>query len=277
MRLFSITIIVSLALAMTSAQTPAPRMKRLLAIGATKGYEHDSVPYALATMWRLGRETGLWETYIRTDTACVTKKKRGKNGKNLDDFDAVYFYTTGTLDMDDEQQAALLSFVHDDGKGFIGGHSATDTFYDWPAYGEMIGGYFNDHPWHQKVRINIEDRQFPGMSQFGPQLVVNDEIYQLKDYWRDKVHVLMTLDTSSVDLTKLNVHRTDKDFALAWVRAYGKGRVFSSPLGHEQALYDRPDMQTMYVEAVKWAMGMTEADVTPRPLMNTDTPLMLDK
>ena len=263
-----------LALAMTSGQTAAPRKKRLLVIGATKGYEHDTVPYAMGTLWKLGKETGLWETYIRTDSACITKAKREKNGKNLNDFDAVYFYTTGELDMNEEQKAALLSFVHDDGKGFIGGHSATDTFFHWTAYGDMLGGYFDQHPWHQEVRINIEDARFPGMSQFGPQLTVNDEIYQLTNYSRDKVRVLMSLDTSSVDMTKKDVHRTDGDFAIAWARTYGKGRVFNCSLGHEQAVYDRPDIQKMYVEAVKWAMGMTDADVTPRPKMNTDMPVL---
>ncbi len=274
MKFTRVALALALALTMTSAQTPrnAPRKKRLLCIGETKGFQHDSVPYAMATLWELGKETGLWETYIRTDSQLVTKKKLDKNAKNLDYFDAVFFYTTGTLDMDDEQKAALLSFVHDDGKGFIGGHSATDTFFDWPEYGDLVGGYFDGHPWHQQVRINVEDNQFPGMRQFGPQITLTDEIYQLKNFSRDKARVLMTLDTSSVDMTKKDIHRADGDFALAWIRNYGKGRVFSSPLGHENQIYDRPDMRTLYVEAVKWVMGITEADATPRPRMNTDMP-----
>ncbi len=272
-----IAVAACLALAPTGGLWSAPQKKRLLVIGASQGYEHDSAPYAMGTLWRLGQETGLWETYLRTDTACITKKKREKNGKNLNDFDAVYFYTTGELAMDEEQKQALLSFVHDDGKGFIGGHTGTDTLFTWPAYGDMIGGYFDQHPWHQEARINIEDGKFPGMRQFGPQFVINDEIYQLKNYSREKVRVLMSLDTTSVDLTKPGVHRTDKDFPVAWARMYGKGRVFSCTLGHEQAVYDRPDIQRMYVEAIKWAMGLTEADVTPRPIMNTDIPMVSDK
>jgi len=254
-----------LVLAIAGAQS-LPRKKRLLCIGETKGFEHDSVPYAMGTLWKLGNETGLWETYIRTDTELITKKKLDKNAKNLDDFDAVFFYTTGTLDMNAEQKAALLSFIRDDGKGFIGGHSATDTFFDdWPEYGEMLGGYFNDHPWHQQVRINVEDRDFPATRHLPAQLTLTDEIYQMKNFSRDKVRVLLSLDTSSVDMSNPRVHRTDGDFALAWVRNYGKGRVFSSPLGHEQQIYDRPDMQKMYIEAVKWVMGLTDGDATPRP------------
>ena len=76
----------------------------------------------------------------------MTKKKLEGNAKNLDYFDAVIFYTTGELPLDDEQKAALLSFVREDGKGFIGVHSAADTSIQWPEYGEMIGGWFDQHP-----------------------------------------------------------------------------------------------------------------------------------
>src|SRR5438270_12492990 len=102
--------------------------KKLLAIGEEKGYRHESMSHALATIERLGRETGFWDTTIRTDTEALTKKKLEYNAKNLNDFDAVLFYTGGTLEMDDQQKADLLSFVRDDGKGFIGIHSATITF-----------------------------------------------------------------------------------------------------------------------------------------------------
>ena len=112
-----------------SAQTPR---KRVLAIGEVKGFQHDSVSHALASVQRWGKETGLWDTYIRTDSQLITKKKLSGNAKNLDYFDAVLFYTTGELPMDDEQKASLLSFVREEGKGFIGVHSAADTFYQWP-------------------------------------------------------------------------------------------------------------------------------------------------
>ena len=248
-----------------SPQEQVATRKRLLAIGMSAGFQHDSVTYGLATLWKIGQESGLWDTYIRTDTQLLTKKKLDMNGKNLDYFDAVVFYTTGELPMDDEQKASLLSFVKDDGKGFLGVHSATDTFYKWPEYGEMIGGYFNDHPWHKKVRVNVEDRDFAATKHFPPSFEITDEIYQFKNYSRDRVRVLMTLDPNSVDLTGPRVHRTDRDFALTWVRNYGKGRVFYSALGHEYQVWDRPDIQKMWLEAVKWAMGLTPGDATPRP------------
>jgi hypothetical protein len=96
------------------AQTVAQPQKHLLIIGEEKGYRHDAVSHAMATLERLGRETGLWTTTIRTDTEVLTKKKLEYNAKNLNDFDAVLFYTGGSLEMNPEQKAALLSFVHDD-------------------------------------------------------------------------------------------------------------------------------------------------------------------
>jgi hypothetical protein len=244
----------------------AAAKKRLLAIGEEKGYRHEAVSHALATIERLGRETGLWETTIRTDTEALTKKKLEYNAKNLNDFDAVLFYTGGTLEMDSQQKADFLSFVRDDGKGFIGVHSATITFTGWPEYGDMIGGYFDEHPWGTfDAPILVEDPEFPGMKQWPPAFVLKDEIYQIRNFSRDKVRVLMRLDASKLDLTNPRVHRQDRDFAVSWAKMYGKGRVFYSTLGHPGENWDRPDMQTMYVAAIKWAMGLVDVDVTPRP------------
>ena len=201
----------------------------------------------------------MWDTYIRTDSQLLTKKKLEGNAKNLDYFDAVFFYTTGTLDLDDSQKADLLAFVKEDGKGFLGSHSATDTYYDWPEYGDLIGAYFNEHPWGQvKCRIKVEDRGFPATKHFPAQIDMYDEMYQFKaPYSRDKLRVLMSIDPGSVDLANPRVHRTDKDFAVTWVHQYGKGRVFYSSLGHREEVWDRKDIQTMWIEGIKWAMGLT--------------------
>ncbi|MCC6588395.1 MAG: ThuA domain-containing protein [Bryobacterales bacterium] len=264
MRLVRSAVIVLVVACLAQAQAQAPR-KRVLAIGAVKGFQHDATSYGLATIWKLGQDSGLYDTYIRTDTQLLTKKKLDANAKNLDYFDAVVFYTTGELDMDASQKADLTSFVRD-GKGFVGVHSAIDTFYQWPEYGEMVGGYFDLHPWNQfQAPIVVEDPQNPIVKHFPPAFSVMDEIYQVKDFSRDRVRVLMSLDPEKVDLKNKNVRRTDKDFPVAWIRNYGKGRVFYSTLGHREDSWARPDVQKMWLEAMKWALGMTEADATPRP------------
>lgn len=261
MRLLAV-LCLGLSGAAAFAQTPR---KKVLAVGASGGFQHDSVSHALGTIWKLGQRTGLWDTYIRTDTQLLTRKKLEANAKNLAYFDAVFFYTSGELPMDDEQKAALLSFVRDDGKGFAGAHSATDTFYQWPEYGEMIGGYFDLHPWHKNVGIWVEDRKFPATRHFPERIEITDEIYQFRNYSRERVRVLMSLDVSTVDLNKKEVRRTDRDFAVTWARNYGKGRVFYSSLGHREAVWDRPDIQRMWIEGISWALGMEPGDATPRP------------
>ena len=250
-----------------AGQAHEPPKKHLLVLGEEKGYRHDSVSHALATIEHLGDKTGLWETTIRTDTEAVTKKKLEFNAKNLDDFDAVLFFTGGELEMDAQQKADLLSFVHDDGKGFIGVHSATITFTSWPEYGEMIGGYFDEHPWGTfPAPILVEDPLFPGMQQWPRSFVLKDEIYQIRNYSRDKVRVLMRLDASMLDLSNAKVHRTDRDFAVTWVKKYGKGRVFYSTLGHPKENWDDLRLQEMYIGAIKWALGLVDAEVTSQPM-----------
>jgi hypothetical protein len=158
------------------------------------------------------------------------------SAENLRDFDVLYFFTSGELALSDQQKADLLSFVGE-GKGFGGVHSATDTLYTWPEYGDLIGAYFNGHPWAQEVSIRVEDPDHPTMRGLGSSFRISDEIYQFRDFSRDRIHVLMSLDTSSVDLTKPGVAREDGDFPLAWAKSYGKGRVFYSSLGHASATW----------------------------------------
>ena len=263
MRTISLVLLLAISAGGTHA---AGAKKRLLAIGEEKGYRHEAVSHALATIERLGRETGIWDTTIRTDTEALTKKKLEYNAKNLNDFDAVLFYTGGTLEMDDEKKADFLSFIHDDGKGFIGVHSATITFTDWPEYGDMIGGYFDEHPWGTfDAPIIVEDPSFPGMKQWPPAFVLRDEIYQMRNFSRDKVRVLMRLDASKLDLSNPRVHRKDRDFAVTWAKMYGKGRVFYSTLGHTEESWQDPDIRKMYFEAIKWVLGMTEGSTASHP------------
>ncbi len=247
-------------------QQAAPKKKRLLVIGAVEGFQHDATSYAMATLWKLGQESGLWETYIKTDVQLLTKKKLGGNAKNLDYFDAVAFYTTGELKMDDEQKAALMSFIKADGKGFIGVHSAPDTFYKWPEYGEMLGGYFDGHPWNTfQAPILLEDPTHPIVQHFPKEFTILDEIYQSKDYSREKSRVLLRMNENKLDMTKKGIKRADKDFAIAWVKEYGKGRVFYSTLGHTEESWNDKNVQKMWLEAVKWALKLTDGSAEPRP------------
>ena len=244
-------------------------LKHVLVIGQTKGFEHDSISAAMAAIYNMGQESGLWDTEFRTDTELLTKKDLGRNAKNLNYFDVLIFAsTTGELDMDDSQKADMLSFIHDDGKGFVGIHAAMDTNYKWPEYGEMIGGWFDQHPWMTfNAPIINEDPNFPATRHFPAAFVKYDEIYQPKAWSRDKVNVLLSLDADKLDYKAGGdrVHRTDHDFAVAWSKMYGKGRVFYSTLGHTEEAWQDPDIRKMYFEAIRWTLGMTEGSTASHP------------
>jgi len=265
MRILSSLLALSLAFGtVVCAQQNAPKRKKLLIIAQTKGFTHDSISHGLATIEHLGQQSGLWDTYFRTDTQLITKKKLTGNAKNLDFFDAIAFFTTGELDLDDSQKADLLSFVKEEGKGFIAMHTGGDTMYKWPEYGEMVGGYFDGHPWNTfNAPVIVEDRSNMIVKQFPAEFVINDEIYQYKDWSRDKVRVLMRLDEKKLDLKNPRVKREDHDFAVAWVKSYGNGRVFATTLGHKEEVYDNPDVQQMFREAIKWAMKLTDGPTAP--------------
>jgi hypothetical protein len=255
---------------------PAPHakqihLKHVLVIGQTKGFEHDSVPDAMAAIYNMGHDTGLWDTTMRTDTELLTKKDLGRNAKNLNYFDVIVFAsTTGELDLDDSQKADIISFVKEDGKGFVGIHAALDTNYKWPEYGEMIGGWFDQHPWFTfNAPIINEQPDFPAVRHFPHEFVKYDEIYQPKDWSRDKVNVLLSLDDSRLDYSNNpRIHRQDHDFAVAWAKMYGKGRVFYSTLGHTEEAWDDPDIRKMYFEAIKWVLGMTNGSTASHPKVN---------
>ncbi len=267
--------------ALLAQSTPAPAKKHLLAIGDVRsGYQHDSVSHALATIDRLGYESGVYVTYIRTDSQLLTKGKIERhdprtpdlganiNAKNLDYFDAIFFMGTGENDLTDQQKKDLLSFVHDDGKGFVAAHTGDDAFFTWPEFGEMVGGYFDNHPWGVfDAPVVVEDPSFPAMKAFPLTFSIRDEIYVHKaPFSREKVNVLASLDAGHLDYAKAqNLHRTDKDFPVAWSKMYGKGRVFYSTFGHAAETWDDPGVQKMYLEAIKWSLGLTEGSAAPHP------------
>ena len=100
---------------------------------------------------------------------------------------------------------------------------------------------------------------------------LKDEIYQIKDFSRDHVRVLLSLDSSKLDLSKKGVHRQDRDFPVIWARNHGKGRVLYNGLGHTREVWDRPEIEQMWLEMVQWSMGLTPADASPARAPCDDT------
>ncbi len=262
-----IALLALVSVSVAQPQRPPRTKKRVMAVGMTVGFYHDSTTEALVTVEKLGRESGLWDTYIYTDIEAITKIKQKGNKKNLDDFDAIFFMTTGELPFTEEQKKSFLAFIHDEGKGFIGAHCATDTFYQWAEYGEMLGGYFDHHPWNTfDAPIVVEDPSHPMVQHFPKEFTLKDEIYQFKNYNRDTMRVLMALDAKKLDLTRPNVKRADRDFAVSWVKRYGEGRVFYSTLGHTLESWRDPRVQKMWFEGIRWALKIGP-DVSTAPIV----------
>ncbi|HEX8029899.1 MAG TPA: ThuA domain-containing protein [Vicinamibacterales bacterium] len=260
---------------------PWPNSRKLLAVADVQsGFHHDSISHALATVEQIGRKANAFVTMIRTDSQLVTKGQivgkdryegRGVNARTLDYYDAIFMLPSGFGTMSEQQKKELLAYVHDEGKGLIVGHATGVAFTNWPEFGEMVGGYM-DSEFNANAKIIVEDPSFPGAMAFGgATFMFNDQHPVFKEpYSRDKVHVIMRLDPASLD-EKNRARRADGDFPVVWAKQYGKGRVFNVGWGHPDTTWDNPQFQAMMLEGIKWAMGVTKADVTPRPFPGATT------
>jgi len=233
-------------LGLLSVARAGPPIDRILYLTHSAGYRHEVLPLSGSVLHDLGENTGSFEVTASEDVSVLT-------AENLRHFAAVMFYTTGELPVTDGQKTALLDFVRSGG-GFLGVHSATDTFYSWPDYLKLIGGYFNGHPWHQAVRIAVAAPSDPLVSFLGTSLQIADEIYQISDFDYEGSHVLLRLDETSVDLTQSGVHRRFYGWPLAWTRTYGRGRVFYTALGHDEAVWRDPRYQRILLNAILWSI-----------------------
>lgn len=232
--------------------------------------QHESVGHALAVIEQLGYQSGLWDTFIRTDSNIISKtplKTDGtpaSGGPNLNNMDAIFFMGHREVPLDEKQKADLLSFVKDDGKGFVAAHVGLTALESWPEFGELLGARFDGHPISGPGKIINEDPTFPATKHLPASFDFSDEFYQPKAYSRDTLHVLLRLDLTGVP-ENASLHGKG-DYPLAWAKTYGKGRVFFGSFAHDAKTWDIRDVQVMYLEAMKWALGITDATLAPHPI-----------
>jgi type 1 glutamine amidotransferase/lysophospholipase L1-like esterase len=243
------------------AKAPAEPKKdrKMLVFSLTKGFRHGSIPHGVVAMNELGKKTGAFSIEHSEDPAVFTKE-------NLARFDAVMMLnTTGELFEEVEKKAALSEFVKS-GKGLVGIHSATDTFYSWPEYGEMMGGYFDGHPWHEEVTLKVEDPDHATCACFEHnKFVIKDEIYQYKEkpYSRDRLRVLLSLDPDGTNMSKGGMKRQDGDYAVGWVNKHGDGNIFYCNLGHRNETFCHPTVLQHFLAGIQFAFGDLAGDTTP--------------
>ena len=239
-----VNVCVCVAFAAACARTPTTPTQpaasqpaiRVLMLTATAGFRHDSISTARDVLTSIGPANGFAITATEDLSAFTTS--------NLAGFDVVMFnLTSGELPFTADQRNALVAFVNG-GKGFIGTHSATDTLYEWPDYGRLVGAYFKEHPWTQQGRVLVENASHPAAGVRDP-FTLEEEFYTFRENPRGRVQVLMTLDAASVGASG--------DFPLVWTQSFGSGRSYYNALGHFESTWRDPRFQAQMVAAIKWA------------------------
>ena len=241
------------------------------------GYVHSAIPYGKAALDILAEKTGAFTAEFNDDIAVFEPE-------SLERFDAVFFNNANSelflpanvhrlsdaerdtaLARDAELKQSLAEFIRN-GKSIVALHAALNIFNEWEEWGDILGGRFDNHPWHKEVTIRVEDPEHPLVQAFDePEFTDHDEIYQVKGpYSRETHRVLLSLDLEkSGEPNSDKIHRTDGDFALAWIKPYGEGRVFYCGLGHQHDLFWNPAILRFLLDGIQFATGDLEADMTP--------------
>ncbi len=282
-RTFKFISLCSLAVLLAAPTTFADaKTKRILFFSKSSGYEHsvikktnDLPSFAENILKELGAKNNIEFTF--------TKDGRLFTPENLAKYDAFFFYTTGDLTeegkdknppMSVEGKAAFLDAIKK-GKGFIGTHSATDTFHSpgnkehgearykddgeyADPYIKMIGAEFIKHGSQQTSQMICADKKFPGLSAVKSDFAPMEEWYSLKDF-ATNLHVLLIQETAGM---KGNVYQRPP-YPATWARMHGKGRVFYTSMGHREDVWTNPVFQEVLAGGINWAVRNVDADVKP--------------
>jgi type 1 glutamine amidotransferase len=278
----------SLGLALTgipqswiTAASDKPK-RRILFFSKSSGFEHsvikrtgDKPSFAEQILSELGPKLNIEFTFSKDGSLF--------SPSYFEPFDGIFFYTTGDLTtpgtdkqppMTAEGKQAFLDAIKN-GKGFIGTHSAADTFHTQPdsgdksqryqTYGEkadpyvrMIGAEFIKHGAQQVSKMRAMDSKFPGFAKYAEGFELQEEWYSLKEFQKN-LHVLLVQETETM---KGNEYKR-APYPATWARMYGKGRVFYTSMGHREDVWTNPLFQEILTGGIHWAVRNVEADVTP--------------
>jgi hypothetical protein len=255
------------------AAKPA-KERKILVFWLCQGFYHDALRYINAALEASGKRTGAFSVTTSDDMNAFEYA-------NLSQYDGVVFNNSTMLKFENtNHRAALIRFVKEDGKGAIGLHAGLDNFYTFPEAAEMMGGIFDAHPWNaggtwvirNELPAHPLNRAFSGAG-----FSIKDELYQFKTpYSRDLVKVLLSIDMrfesnrSGPSFNPEMVRRMDEDFAVSWLRTYGKGRVFYCGIGHNPEHSWNKAIQQHYLDGIQYALGDLAADAAPIPRPKRD-------
>lgn len=186
--------------------------------------------------------------WLESEGAAVTVSNTLDSYINLDlkSFDLiVQTWTMGTIT--GPQEKALLEAVKS-GVGIAGWHGGLgDSFRNNTEYQFMVGGQWVAHPGGViDYRVNITDTLDPvtkGLSDFD----MHSEQYYVQVDPNNKVLATTTFTDKNSSWIGGNV------IPVVWKKAYGKGRVFYSSLGHVAADYKVPQALEIQKRGIRWA------------------------
>lgn len=282
-------VVVGLLVLAKSGPAPAPDrgpeppqdVPRLLFLTHAGLYKHASLAPAEEAVEAWGREEGFRVTTVQGyEQDPDALELDFLTAEFLSRFDGLMMMTNGNLPVTEEQKAAIVDFVRR-GNGFVGVHNAALTFYDYPPFGEMLGGYFRrpvaqDH----LFVLRVEEETHPATRMLGASWPLVDELYLFgTDSWdpaapeenvdelfghripvgfsRDRVNVLLSIDTEESDLQGLPFLEEGGDYPQAWYQEFGEGRSFYTALGHTSRLWlHDPVFRAHLVGGIRWALGL---------------------
>lgn len=234
-----LTILIQVSIILPSIAQHAPQV---LVFSKTVGFRHDSIEKGAEAIQKLGREHN-FGVYHTEDAGIFTDDQ-------LQKYKAIVFLSTTGDILNPAQQSAFERFIQA-GNGFVGIHAASDTEYDWPWYGKMVGGYFESHPEVQSADIHVHDHTHPATAHLPEIWRHKDEWYDFKDLNKE-VNILMTIDEESYKGGKMGSFHP-----VSWYHAYDGGRAFYTALGHTKASYDDADFLQHLAGGIAYALGKT--------------------
>jgi type 1 glutamine amidotransferase len=252
------------------------KKQKVLYFTRSAGFEHSAVQrtggelgYSEKVLTEMGKRAGF-------EVEC-SKDGRVFDG-DLDQYDLIAFYTSGDLTQPNKQQTPpmtpkgkqkLLRTIAA-GKGFVGFHSASDSFHSRgrrdetqrkvDPYIAMLGGEFVTHGAQQEAAVLITSPNFPGVRDLRgtDRLVYNEEWYTLKNFAKD-LHVILVQQTEGM---KGDCYQRPP-FPCMWAHLHGKGRVFYTSFAHRHDVWDQPAVQKIILGGMAWAMGNVDAEIKP--------------
>jgi type 1 glutamine amidotransferase len=262
-----------------------PKKERtVLVFSRSWGYKHKVIPYGKKAFELIGSKSGAYNAVVSDDASLFEPHKLSK-------FDAVVFNNTNneiflpedfeSLSIEQQEKATKYeaqlkkSFVEflKSGKGLVVLHAGVASFRKWEEFEKIIGARFDNHPWNSgsTVTLKVEEPAHPLVKAFKTKnFEVTDEIYQVKaPYSRENLRVLLTIDTTKTDMSVKNIHRTDGDFAMSWIKNYEDGRIFYNALGHERHIFWDTAILQHLLDGIQFVTGDLACDTTPSSLSDT--------